>query len=389
MNVLNIAWDPAAALTDDLETISGDVRNRLIEYGKYVESFHVVTYTNYCLSLKQRKIGNNVFVYPTSSLNALTYLFDALKISINLIKKIKIDIITAQDPYLSGLVGFLLKKMFGLPLVIQIHGDEIDRYIWLKERKANYLLNGLGKYLIKKADSIRVDSSDLVSYFIDKGIPKEHIFLIPVYIFTKKFFNNLDKSKFSEEYGKYDNIILYVGRLSIEKNIPLLLKSAKTVLSKFPNTLFLILGTGPELEQLKRLAINLKIEKNVVFKGPVPHKEISGYYAICDIFVIPSTHEGRSIALAEAIASGCPVISTDVSGARDVVDDGYNGYIIPLNDKSALEQRIIKLLSDLQLRKIMGNRGRSFAHKELDIEQNAFKLAEMYHKVITRTKSKK
>jgi glycosyltransferase involved in cell wall biosynthesis len=310
---------------------------------------------------------------------------DAYRIVSKIFKKERIDLITTQDPYLTGLVGYMLKRKYGVPLIIQMHGEELDNKFWLQERRINLFFNILGKFLLKKADAVRVDSERIENYVRRKlKIPTQKIFRIPVFTFVEKFirYNQKRAFKLKKKYSTYSNIVLYVGRLSIEKNLENLLNAAPAVLKKYPKTLFLLVGQGKEEERLRKLARYLGIQKNVVFEGFV--KDVVPYYHMCDLFVLPSNYEGRAIVLVEALACSKPVISTDVSGARDVIFDGKTGYVVPLNDAHALAEKIIYLLNNPKRREQMGKRGQKYVMKTQDIKRSSHKLREMYTKVISR-----
>ena len=175
--------------------------------------------------------------------------------------------------------------------------------------------------------------------------------------------------------------MLFVGRLTKEKNIPNLLNAVPKVLGVFPNTLFIIVGKGDERPNLKKLTVDLGIEENVIFTGAVP--DVADYYYLSDLLVLPSNHEGRAIVLIEAMACGKPVISTDVGGTRDVIVDGKNGFIVPLGDSDAISQKIILLLSNPKKMISMGEIGQEFVIKTQDIKKNAYMLREIFDKTIS------
>jgi hypothetical protein len=121
----------------------GDLRERLEEYGKDLSTLFVISYSPRSFEYATARF-KNVTVIPTKSINRLLFIWDGYRIGSKLIKNEKIDIITVQDPLLAGIIGFLLKKRFGVPLVVQLHGDYIDNVYWIKKNKINPLLNIIG-----------------------------------------------------------------------------------------------------------------------------------------------------------------------------------------------------------------------------------------------------
>jgi glycosyltransferase involved in cell wall biosynthesis len=384
MNVLMISWDPSAAME---KGYIGDLPDRLVEYGKHLSKLFVITYSAKSMGLKERKLSKNVFVFPTSCHSKLFFALTGYKIAAQIFKRERIDLITTQDPYLTGLLGYLLKKKYGAPLVIQIHSETLDNKFWLNERKINHLFNILGKFLLKRADAVRVDSSRIKAYSRKKlHIPSSKIFTIPVFTKMDRFLrcNRRVLLKLKKRFAGYNRIVLYVGRLSDEKNVENLLKAAQIVLKKFPTIVFLIVGHGKEKARLMKLSSDLGLDKNMKFEGYV--QDVVTYYHSCDIFVLPSNYEGRPIALVEALACAKPVVATDVSGVRDVVIEGKSGYIVPLNNPAALAKGIMRLLEQPEKMVEMGKTGQSYVLHAHDIKKNSYKLREMYEKVIDRHK---
>jgi phosphatidylinositol alpha-1,6-mannosyltransferase len=92
--------------------------------------------------------------------------------------------------------------------------------------------------------------------------------------------------------------------------------------------------------------------------GPVPHQTVPAYYAACDVFALPSRYEGNARVLAEAAAAAKPVVTTDVSGARDTVLEGQTGYIVPVGRPNVLAGRLLEVLADPERADQMGLRAR-------------------------------
>ena len=159
------------------------------------------------------------------------------------------------------------------------------------------------------------------------GLGKE-LRIIPTGIELDRYYPaNLDKERIAnlkkELNINNEFVFLYIGRTSEEKNIPTLLNSyAKANLK---NTKFILVGGGPELEDLKELAKNLKIDDNVIFTGLVEWKDIPYYYQLGDVFINASQSETQGLTYIEALASGLPLLVQKDVCIEDVVVDYYNG----------------------------------------------------------------
>jgi D-inositol-3-phosphate glycosyltransferase len=138
--------------------------------------------------------------------------------------------------------------------------------------------------------------------------------------------------------------LLFVGRLSVQKNLPLLLRALDGVSQHFETTL---VGEGELEAELKKAVHDLRLQ-NVHFPGRVDGAELREQYRNADVFVLPSEREGMPLVLLEALAMGLPIVATDVPGNRDLVVHGQNGVLVPLADPSALRQGLLSVTSDLR-----------------------------------------
>ena len=175
--------------------------------------------------------------------------------------------------------------------------------------------------------------------------------------------NGVDLKKFSpKNNGLYlkkrfkikaaEPVVLFVGRLDKEKQIDVLLKSFPRVLSAFDAKL-VITGKGTQRLKLIKLAKKLGVDKNVIFTGFVPDKDLPSLYKAADLFVIASIAELQSIATMEAMASGLPIVAAKVMALPELVQDGKNGYLFEEGDTHSLAEGIIKILKNPSLKKKM------------------------------------
>ena len=378
MNVLMISLDPTLAM--DGESVVEDSRERHILYGKYLSHLFIVVRAG--KGEKARRLSDNVTVYPAAS-GSLCFVWDAYRISKRISRENKIDIITTQDPLLTGIVGYLMKKRYNIPLNIQLHGNYLNNIIWLKQSKLNYLLNMAGNYIVKKADSIRVVAEEIGQRLASKlNMPAEKFITLPVPTDIGRFINSSQNESFKEEIVEFENVILFVGRLSKEKNVEALLVAAKKVLLRYPKALFLIVGDGPMREDLQKLAQRMEIGKNTRFEGSVSYKNIPGYYHSCDILVLPSKHEGWGRVAIEGLACGKVVIVSDVCGVAELITEQELGFTFPPDRPDVLAQKIIYLLDNPKIGGDMGERGKEYVKEALDIHKNVFKYTELYQKTM-------
>jgi len=152
---------------------------------------------------------------------------------------------------------------------------------------------------------------------------------------------------------------LFVGRLAVQKNIDMLLHALDGISEQFETVL---VGDGELEGELKALAEKLHLE-NVRFFGRADGADLIDLFAQADLFVLPSEREGMPLVLLEAMAMGLPTVATDIAGNRDVVIDGENGRLVPLNDAAAMRRALVELASDEALYSRMSESARKSAER--------------------------
>ena len=176
-------------------------------------------------------------------------------------------------------------------------------------------------------------------------------------------------------------IILSVTRLDPReryKNIDLVIKVFPEVLKSVPDAYYVIVGEGADRLRLELLAKELGVRDNVIFAGFVPDDLLPLYYEASDIFVLPSTGEGFGIVFLEAMYYGKPCIGASAGGIPEVIEDDKTGLLVNPDNVLELSNAVIKLFTNKELSKSMGEAGRKRFEKEFSFE--AFK--ERLEKVI-------
>jgi phosphatidylinositol alpha-mannosyltransferase len=158
--------------------------------------------------------------------------------------------------------------------------------------------------------------------------------------------------------------IVFMGRLEFRKGINYLLKAFYEVKSQMPNTRLIICGPGTRLRKRYEQWIKDVHLQDVVFTGLVNYEEQPSYYRTADIFCAPATsHESFGLILLEAMATGRPIVATNIEGFAAVVTQGEEGLLVPPMTVHSLAEAFLKLLNDRQLRLQMGQKGLVTAQK--------------------------
>lgn len=207
--------------------------------------------------------------------------------------------------------------------------------------------------------------------------------------------NGIDLSRFSQEFSSEDilrakeylgiengPVIGTMGRLSSVKGQRFLIEAMKYIVLSDNRVKCVIIGSGPEEGELKKLVMKMGLEGSVKFAGDAHYKDAPLYLKCMDIFVLPSLKEGLGLALLEAMALGKPCIASDVGGISEILGNGQNGLSVPPANAEALKEAIMKLLNDRSLSAGLAGNGRALVREKFSIESMAGKMAAMYRKII-------
>jgi glycosyltransferase involved in cell wall biosynthesis len=206
------------------------------------------------------------------------------------------------------------------------------------------LSNALSSYKI--ADRIVVNSEYMRTKVVNwYGINRNKIVVIPNGVNLRMFSGRDDKLMLSG-----DPAILYLGYLSRGKGIDILFQAIAKLRLELPNMKLHLVGSG-YTRNFQLLAKKREIEEFAVFHGGVPHLMVPSYYKSADICVFPSRHENFPISILEAMASGIPMIVSDIGVFREILSDGKNGMLFKSEDADALSKAILILYQDPDLRK--------------------------------------
>jgi colanic acid/amylovoran biosynthesis glycosyltransferase len=176
--------------------------------------------------------------------------------------------------------------------------------------------------------------------------------------------------------------ILSVGRLHWKKGFDDALRSVAAVVAAGVEVEHRIAGEGPEREKLSFLRHQLALDGTVSLLGTTPQAEVAELLAWADLLVLPSLSEGISNAVLEAMAAGLPVVVTECGGMREVVDDGVDGFVVPVGDRAALAERVVALARDEGLRRRVGAAAAARARREFDISRQVAVFDRAYRSLL-------
>ncbi len=281
-----------------------------------------------------------------------------------------------------GRLGVRYAKRFNIPLVFTYHTlyDQYVHYVPFARSISKKLMQKLGKDFCNQCDLV-IAPTGIVENYIKKAGVNTTVINIPTGIDIEEFKDtDSDWLKKHLNLDQKQKILLHVGRMGKEKNVPFLLKSFKEILKIEPEVRLVIVGGGPEEKYLQNLAGSLEIKDYVYFTGILPRRQVIDAYAGADIFVFASLTETQGLVLCEAKAAGLPVVAINAFGASEMVDNHVDGFLT----KYCLEkftEKILLLVQDDDLRKEMSKSARINANKMSSYTQTN-KLIETYERLL-------
>jgi teichuronic acid biosynthesis glycosyltransferase TuaC len=299
----------------------------------------------------------------------------------NLVKRLensdfKIDLIHSHVALPDGVCAKMLKNKFNRPYIITIHGQDMDYTI----NKSNNLKNKVFNAINNSERTIFV-SEKLRSIACNYVKDQEKLMVVHNGI------NIEELSEDTEELNKQfegKRVLLSVSNLINTKGHDLTIKAFAYLRKEYKNLQLVIIGTGVEEHNLKKLSKNLGVSDDVIFTGQLSNSEVMKYLKKCEIFVLPSWREGFGVAYIEAMANNKCVVACKGEGISDVILDGINGILIEPRDLDSLIQNLEMLIKNEDLTKQIGKKAAQDIREKFTWKHNAEIMMGVYTEVIEK-----
>ncbi len=318
--------------------------------------------------------------YPQYSVAVFPY-YSLLKL-----RSLDVDIVHAQTPFVMGFSGLLAAKLGRYPLVGSYHTMISSKSLSSYYPKNPTLKRFYSTYIWKYTKFFyrRCDVTIAPSRAID-GLLRKHgisdTALVPNSIDTRRFRPEVRGGAMRDRLGVRDGerVVLYLGRVSREKKIEVLLRAAKSLRAKRNDLVFVVGGTGPAVEHYQRMARRLGIADRVRFLGFVDDKVLPNLYAASDLLCLPSTFETQGIVSLEAMAVGKPVVAADYLALREVIENGKNGERFEAGNHIGCARKIEKVLNNCEAYRKQAVK----TAEEFSVEKVTGRLLKVYDSVST------
>ena len=261
----------------------------------------------------------------------------------------------------------LFSLLVSKPKILHFHGLHVGFY--KRYHLSRIALKHLADLYISISRQMELDLAEL-------GVPRSRIGYLP---------NAVNVNLFRPKGEKEDNLILYIGRITFNKGVHVLLESLCSVTKSVHLVIIGPMDCSPMhhhhiLKLIERE--NQKGKHRITYLGGLPHEEVIDWYQKAAIFILPSFMEAFPVVLLEALSCETPVIATPVGGVPEVVRDSENGILVPANNPQKLAEAIEHLLNNREVRIRLGMKGREWVMKNFSSDVFLKKLCKIYEKVI-------
>ena len=346
LNILTLGTDETIFDQDSA------LRQRVLDYGTNFTSFHV-----FCKSRIKRptEILGPVVIHPLPKFWPF-FLFAGYSVGSSLLQHGGRWVISSENFSGEGMLAFLLSRRFSIPLQLQIHTDVFSpwyRRAGWKERIRYWL----AKFLIPRADCIRVVSERIRASIATRNKKQEaRIIILPIWTDITKFFEAKPDPATERRLENFEFKMIAVGRfVDKEKNFSMLIEMMRDFVKICPKALLVIVGDGPDRTNYESKTKNQGLENCVILERW--RDDLPSFYKSFDLFLLSSNYEGWGRTVIEAMASGLPVVMTDVGLAGEVIRNGENGVVVPVGEREAMLHAVTKLFNNPQERKRLAEAG--------------------------------
>jgi 1,2-diacylglycerol 3-alpha-glucosyltransferase len=300
------------------------------------------------------------------------------------LKKFNPDIIHTHTPFGAGWMAVRSAKMLKKNLVGTHHTfyDHYLKHVKMDYQWAKKLSWKLTVKYYNHCNLILSPTQSLADTLKDAGL-KKPVDIIPNSIDTSFFKPAVDtksKEKIKANFGINGKSLVYLGRVSYEKNIEQIVKAFGLTLKKMPNLKLMIIGDGPERENLEKLTEVLGIKNEVIFTGFLYGEDLVAALQANDVFLTASKSENMPLSVIEAMAAGMPIVSVKELGLAEIVKEHVNGFFTKTDDPGDMAQKIINIISDQDVMKKF-----SEASRTLSLEYSKDNITDLLEKSYIKT----
>ena len=322
----------------------------------YYPEINGVAASVFVLKEELEKLGHNVYVFTTTSPGAPKYEKNVFRVPslpcvliserrvglfyqprlASAIKRLNLDIIHTNTEFSLGVFGRIMARELKIPIIHTYHTiyEDYTHYITkgkILDGRAKKVVRAISRVCCNTVDEV-IAPTEKVKELLEHYDVSREIKVIPTGINLEKF----DKQNYSyrdiqgvrKQYGikPEDKVVVYIGRVSHEKNLDELLQHMNHYQMKRKNVKFVIVGSGPDSKKINEMISKMESKDSIICMGAKPYDEIGTYYQIAQVFVSASNSETQGLTFIEAMAAGLPVVAKQDRCLEGILKPGENGF---------------------------------------------------------------
>ena len=300
------------------------------------------------------------------------------------IARLKLDIVHSQSPFFLGVVARQVARRYGIPHVSTNHTlySEYTHYVPVAPKAwTGALLSQWMRGFYNSCDQVIAPSEMTRRLLRERYKIERPIMVVPTGIPEPPYvLSSQEETRRGLGIPADARVLLYVGRLAPEKNLPMLVDAFARIAAREPQAILVLAGSGKSAESLRAHVNTLGLAERVVFTGFLSRTKLDPLYFLAEVFVFPSKTETQGLAIGEALAAGTPCVIVNAGGAPESIHNGDDGFLVN-DDPAEMADRVLLLLSNDILRKQMSERGRINA-RALRPERVAQKIIRIYEDLL-------
>jgi PEP-CTERM/exosortase A-associated glycosyltransferase len=303
------------------------------------------------------------------------------------------DILHAHSPALDGLAALRAGRRHGLPVVYECRAFWEDAAVdhgTTREGSLRYrLTRAMETHVFRRADAVTCICEGLRNDIVRRGVPGSRVTVIPNAVDTASFAGTPGHDRrLAGELGLLDRpVIGFLGSFYAYEGLDLAISALPGLRERVPGLKLLLVGGGPQAQNLKAQAAELGLTDAVVFAGRVPHDEVQRYYDLVDVLVYPR-HRMRLTDLVtplkplEAMAQRRILVASDVGGHRELIEDGVTGRLFAAGDRAAFTQVVAELFDARDRWQGIREAGRAFVERERNWPASVARYQAVYERLL-------
>lgn len=372
----------------------GEVSKYLAE--EYAAKKHEVTViTSHWGNLPKQEVLKNVKIVRhfafrkgkdrSNIVRMILYFFSSIVPVIKHTKRLQPDVVHVHFAVPCGPMGYMLNRILGIPYLITLHGGNVPSaaaYMSHNAVRVFKVIKPLLKPILKRASRVVPVSKGLLE-MAQKDFP---------YLATLTYLpNGVDIAQFhpareAHQGEKHLVRLVFAGRFQEQKNLPSLIKALHRVAedTAMPEWEMLLFGDGPDRQLIESMIDKYTMHNRILLKGWVNRDELAEHLRNADVFILPSKVEGMPIAALQAMASGLPLIGSDVVGINEVVIDGRCGVLVPSGNVETLKDAICDLIRSPAKREAMSIEARKHVEEHYAWEPIADSYLNLFKSIIKK-----